>query len=47
MIDLENESRSAVEGIAVGTEIALVDPTAPRKSTNSGGSTPSLGGGAP
>ncbi|HEY1679449.1 MAG TPA: HlyD family efflux transporter periplasmic adaptor subunit [Candidatus Sulfotelmatobacter sp.] len=46
-VDVENESRSAVEGIAVGTEIALVDPTAPRKSTNSGSAAPSLGGGAP
>jgi HlyD family secretion protein len=46
-VDFENESRSAVEGIAVGTEIALVDPTAPRKTTNSGSTTPSLGGGAP
>jgi HlyD family secretion protein len=46
-VDFENESRSAVEGIPVGTEIALVDPTAPRKTTNSGSSAPSLGGGAP
>jgi biotin carboxyl carrier protein len=46
-VDVENESRAAVEGVAVGTEIALVDPTAPRKTTNSGSSAPSLGGGTP
>ena len=33
-IQAENESRAAIEGIAVGTEIALVDPTAPRKAAN-------------
>lgn len=27
----ENESRAAVEGVPVGSEIAMVDPTAPRK----------------
>jgi HlyD family secretion protein len=36
-IQAENESRAAIEGIAAGTEIGLVDPTAPRKSANSGG----------
>ena len=30
----ENESRAAVEGIAAGTEVAMVDPTAPRKSSS-------------
>ena len=47
-IKAQNESRAAIEGIAAGTEIALIDPTAPRKATNS--STPALGmggGGAP
>jgi len=29
----ENESRAAIEGISQGSEIALVDPTAPRKMT--------------
>jgi HlyD family secretion protein len=46
-IQAENESRAAIEGIDAGTEIALIDPTAPRKATNSGASAPSLGGGAP
>jgi HlyD family secretion protein len=36
-IQAENESRAAIEGLAQGTEIALVDPTAPRKHTNAGG----------
>ena len=46
-IQAQNESRAAIEGISAGTEIALVDPTAPRKTANS--SAPSLpgGGGAP
>ena len=43
----ENESRAAVEGIASGTEIALVDPTAPRKSSSAGAAAPSGPGGAP
>lgn len=30
----ENESRAAEEGIAAGTEVAMVDPTAPRKTIN-------------
>src|ERR1700722_1666628 len=30
-IQAENESRAAIEGLAAGTEIALIDPTAPRK----------------
>lgn len=34
-IQAENESRAAIEGISAGTEIALVDPTAPRKAPNS------------
>lgn len=46
-IQFENESRAAVEGIDAGTEVALVDPTAPRKTGNSGAPAPSLGGGAP
>jgi HlyD family secretion protein len=36
-IQAENESRAAIEGIDAGTEIGLVDPTAPRKGANSGG----------
>jgi uncharacterized protein YwbE len=41
----ENESRAAIEGIGAGTEIALIDPTAPRKSSASSMPAPSLGGG--
>jgi HlyD family secretion protein len=41
----ENESRAAIDGIAQGTEIALIDPTAPRKTTNS--SSGAAGGGTP
>jgi len=41
----ENESRAAIEGVSVGTEVALVDPTAPTQTssaaaTTSGGGTP-------
>ena len=43
----ENESRAAIEGISAGTEIALIDPTAPRKATSSSASSPAGGGGAP
>lgn len=42
----QNESRAAVDGIAAGTEIALVDPTAPRKSTPAAAA-PAGPGGAP
>ena len=35
-IQAENESRAAIEGIGAGTEIALIDPTAPRKAANPG-----------
>jgi len=43
----ENESRAAIEGIAEGTEVALVDPTAPQKSTPSPAASSPGGGGAP
>jgi len=46
-IAAENESRAAIEGISAGTEIALIDPTAPRKSTSSSASASSGGGIAP
>lgn len=42
-IQAENESRAAIDGISAGTEIALIDPTAPRKAANSGTASP--GGG--
>ena len=47
-IQAENESRAAVDGIAVGTEVALVDPTAPRRSSApDAGSAAATPGGAP
>jgi HlyD family secretion protein len=46
-IQAENESRAAIEGINAGTEIALVDPTAPRKAASSGPSAPGGAGGGP
>jgi HlyD family secretion protein len=46
-IQAENESRAAIEGISAGTEIALIDPTAPRKAANAGAPSPAGGGGAP
>ncbi|HVN20015.1 MAG TPA: efflux RND transporter periplasmic adaptor subunit, partial [Dongiaceae bacterium] len=44
-IQAENESRAAIEGIEVGTEIALLDPTAPRKSTTAAAGPAGPGGG--
>jgi HlyD family secretion protein len=46
-IQAENESRAAIEGINLGTEIALVDPTAPRKVASSGPSALTGAGGGP
>jgi HlyD family secretion protein len=46
-IQAENESRAAIDGIAAGTEIALIDPTAPKKSSNSNPSAPPGSGGTP
>jgi hypothetical protein len=43
-VQAENESRAAVEGIPVGTEIAMIDPTAPRRSSNSAASAAPTGG---
>jgi len=45
-IQYENESRAAVEGVDAGTEVALVDPTAPRKMGNAVSSA-GIGGGSP
>lgn len=44
-IQAENESRAAIEGLQVDSEVALVDPTAPRKASTASTSAPSLGGG--
>ncbi len=47
-IQAENESRAAIESINAsinaGTEIALIDPTAPRKAANSSAAPPGGGG---
>jgi HlyD family secretion protein len=43
-IQSESESRAAIEGLNVGSEVALVDPTVPRKSNPSAASAPGLGG---
>ena len=42
----ENESRTVIENLNAGIEVALVDPTYPRKSGNSGKNA-SMGGGTP
>ncbi len=46
-IQAQNESRAAIEGISAGMEIALVDPTAPRKTANPSSPSPPGGGGPP
>jgi HlyD family secretion protein len=46
-IQSEDESRAAIEGLDAGTEVALIDPTAPRKAGNAGGASPGFGGGTP
>jgi HlyD family secretion protein len=46
-IEAENESRAVIEGLDEGAEIALVDPTAPRKAVNPGASGPGGAGGTP
>jgi HlyD family secretion protein len=45
-IQAENESRAVIEGLGAGTEIALIDPTAPRKTANPSAASPGGGGGA-
>jgi hypothetical protein len=40
----ENESRAAIEGLSAGTEIALIDPTAPRKAQGAAAGTAGPGG---
>lgn len=46
-IQAENESRAAIEGLGVGTEVALIDPTATRKSASPSAPAAPPGGGAP
>jgi HlyD family secretion protein len=43
-VQWENESRTAIENLQAGTEVALVDPTAPRKTGSAGKSSPGSGG---
>jgi len=45
-VDSENEIWAAIEGLEAGEEVALIDPTAPRKSSTSV-ATSALGGGTP
>jgi len=40
----QNESRTAIDGLKAGDQVALIDPTAPRKPSASGSGSP-LGGG--
>jgi HlyD family secretion protein len=42
----ENESHAAIEGLKLGDEVALLDPTKPKKSDTSGGNS-GMGGGKP
>lgn len=44
-ITAESESRAVVEGLKAGSEVALLDPTAPRKSSEPAAGGPGLGGG--
>ena len=44
-VQSESESRSFIEGVKAGSEIALVDPTAPRKAGSSGAASPAPSGG--
>jgi HlyD family secretion protein len=43
-IQYENESRAAVQGLQMGDQVALVDPTAPRKAGGVGSAAGGLGG---
>ena len=43
-IQSETESRAAVDGLEEGTQVALVDPTAPRKTTGAGSANGSMEG---
>lgn len=39
-VSAQNESRTAIEGLKEGDQVALIDPTAPRKLSNSGSASP-------
>ncbi len=43
-IQYQNESRAAVQGLQSGDQVALVDPTAPRKASGAGAGAGGLGG---
>lgn len=43
-IQYQNESRAAVQGLELGDQVALIDPTAPRKARGSGSAAAGLGG---
>jgi HlyD family secretion protein len=43
-IQYQNESRAAVQGLQSGDQVALVDPTAPRKASGAGAGASGLGG---
>jgi multidrug efflux pump subunit AcrA (membrane-fusion protein) len=43
-IECQNESRAAIDGLEEGSRVALVDPTAPRKTTGGGPATGSVEG---
>ena len=40
----QNESRTAIEGLKEGEQVALIDPTAPRKASATGSASPLSGG---
>jgi len=46
-IQSESESRAAIQGVEAGAQVALVDPTVPRKTGNSGTAAPGPGGAIP
>lgn len=43
----ENESRAAIKGLNVEDQVALIDPTVPRKAGSAGAASPAMGGEAP
>jgi hypothetical protein len=43
-IQYQNESRAAIKGLQSGDQVALVDPTAPRKTSGGAAGAAGLGG---